>query len=261
METLSRSQEARDLLSRLFFRLWFEGRPFTEEHRTMKKLLLMAALIFSGVSVAHAQNVAGDWVGTLHTGGGDLHLALHITQSNDGVYQGSMDSIDQNAKGIPLSAIALKDSNLTFEAPSVQGSYTGKVAADSNEIDGAWTQGTPLPLNFTRAKPAPDKPGPDRAKPSDIDGDWSGTLDTGSAKLRLVFHIVNTSAGLAATLDNPDQGATGIPVTTVTRKDFELKMELKQIGGVYDGKISADRSTINGTWSQGANSFPLVLKR
>jgi hypothetical protein len=198
-------------------------------------------------------------VGTLHTGRGDLHLALHITQSKDGAYQGSMDSIDQNAKGIPLGAIALKDSNLTFDVPSVHGSYTGKVTADSNEIDGTWTQGTPLPLNFTRGKPAPEKPGPDRAKPSDIDGDWSGTLDTGSAKLRLVFHIVNTSSGLTATLDSPDQGATGIPVTTITRKGFELKMELKQIGGVYDGKINADHSTINGTWSQGANAFPLVL--
>jgi hypothetical protein len=227
----------------------------------MKRLLLITALIFSGVSVARAQNITGDWGGTLHTGGGDLHLALHITRSNDGGYQGSMDSIDQYAKGIPLSAIALKDSNLTFEAPSVQGSYTGKVASDSNEIAGTWTQGTPLPLNFTRAKPTPDKPGPDRAKPSDIDGDWSRTLDTGSAQLHLVFHIVNTSAGLTATLDSLDQGAMGIPVTTITRKDFELKMELKQIGGVYDGKISADHSTINGTWSQGANSFPLVLKR
>ncbi|HEX3678085.1 MAG TPA: hypothetical protein VHU90_00035, partial [Galbitalea sp.] len=101
------------------------------------------------------------------------------------------------------------------------------------------------------------KPG----KPSDIDGAWQGGIETPQGTLRAVFRIVNTEDGLTATLDVPDQGAKGIPVTSVTRSGSSIKMELKGLGGGFVGKISTDLSTIDGTWTQGGNSAPLVLKR
>jgi hypothetical protein len=75
-----------------------------------------------------------------------------------------------------------------------------------------------------------------------------------------VFHIFNTEDGLMATLDSPDQGAKGIPVSKVTRDDASLKMEVKAVGGVFDGKIAKDLSAIEGTWTQGS-PLPLVLKK
>jgi len=99
------------------------------------------------------------------------------------------------------------------------------------------------------------------AKPSDIDGAWMGTLDTGLMKLRVVFHITTIEAGLAATMDSLDQGAKGLPVTSVTRDGESLKLELKQLGGRFEGKIAPDLTTIDGTWTQGGNALPLVLKR
>ena len=109
------------------------------------------------------------------------------------------------------------------------------------------------------SKPAPSEQ--KSVEPSDIDGAWAGTLDTGSMKLRIVFHISNTEAGLTATMDSPDQGATGIPVTSVTRGGSSLKLELKQAGGGFEGKIDDALSTIDGTWTQGGGSLPLILKR
>ena len=47
----------------------------------------------------------------------------------------------------------------------------------------------------------------------------------------------------------------------MTRNGPSLKMELKAIGGVFDGKINKDLTAIDGTWSQGGSSFPLALKR
>jgi uncharacterized protein len=41
---------------------------------------------------------------------------------------------------------------------------------------------------------------------------------------------------------------------------MELKIESKPIGGVFEGKIAADRSSIDGTWTQGGGSLPLLLK-
>ena len=50
-----------------------------------------------------------------------------------------------------------------------------------------------------------------------LNGDWSGDLQAGPQKLRLVLRVVRTEKGVKAGLDSPDQGARGIPVTTLSR--------------------------------------------
>jgi hypothetical protein len=225
----------------------------------MKKLALMVIVLASTVFMANAQDVVGDWQGTLKAGGAELRLALHITKAEGGELKATLDSIDQGANGIPASEITLKDSQLNITVAAWHGTYEGKVNAAATEIDGTWTQGQPLPLDFKRVAAAKAAPKP--AKPSDIDGAWMGTLDAGATKLRVVFHITNTEDGLTATMDSPDQGAKGLPVTSVTRDGASLKLEMRQIAGGFDGKISKDLTTIEGTWTQAGNSLPLVLKR
>jgi hypothetical protein len=54
----------------------------------------------------------------------------------------------------------------------------------------------------------------------DITGDWQGTLSAGGAELHLVLHVTKGSDGtLHATLDSLDQGANGIPVSSIVLKD------------------------------------------
>jgi len=227
----------------------------------MKNTFILAAFAVSLASVANAQNITGDWVGTLKAGEAELRLVLHITKGADGNLGATLDSVDQGANGIPVSAVSLKDSKLNLTVDAVKGTYEGTVNADATAISGTWTQGQPLPLDFHRGTVAKieHKPG----KPSDIDGDWLGTLDAGNAKLRLAFHIINTADGLTATMDSLDQGAKDIPATAVTRNGESLKIEFKQIPGTgtFEGKISRDRATIDGTWSKAGHSIPLVLKR
>jgi len=203
----------------------------------------------------HCRRLAGDTLGKRRRT--SACAAYH--QSDNGALKATLDSVDQNANGIPVSSISLKDSKLSLSVDAVHGSYEGKVAADGNTISGTWSQGQPLALDFKRAT-APVKTEHEPAKPSDIDGTWMGSLDTGTIKLRIVLHIVNTEDGLTATLDSPDQGAKGLPVTSVKRDGAALKMEAKQLGGVFEGKIAADRSLIEGTWTQGGANLPLVLK-
>jgi fermentation-respiration switch protein FrsA (DUF1100 family) len=225
----------------------------------MKRILILATL--SAIAgMAHAQDIAGDWQGTLSAGGAELHLVLHITKGADGALKDTLDSIDQGANGIPVNTITLKDSKLSLGIDAVHGTYEGKLAGDGKAISGTWSQGQSLPLDFKRAT-APVKTQRQPAKPSDIDGAWSGALDTGAMKLRVIFHILNTEDGLIATMDSPDQGMKGLPATSVKRDGGSLKIETKSVAGAFDGKISADLSTIDGTWTQGGNSMPLVLKR
>ena len=223
--------------------------------------ILTWAVLLSAASLMRAQDIAGDWQGTLSAGGAELRLVLHVTKAADGSLKATLDSIDQpGANGIPVSSVTLKDSKLSLDIEAVHGTYEGKVAADGKSISGTWTQNQPLPLEFKRAS-APIKTEHKLAKPSDIDGTWSGTLDTGTAKLRIVFHITNTEDGLIATMDSPDQSLKGLPTTGVTRSASSIKIEMKQIGGTFSGKIADDLSAINGTWSQGGGELPLVVKR
>jgi hypothetical protein len=93
-------------------------------------------------------------------------------------------------------------------------------------------------------------------------GDWSGTLQTGGVKLRLLFKIRKTSeASLSATLDSLDQGAKDIPVENIIFKEDKLHLEVKLIRGIYEGTLDTAGNKISGTWAQGAESTPLNLVR
>ena len=225
----------------------------------MKKMFIVLAFIAATTSLSFAQDIVGDWNGKLTVGTAELRLVLHVTKGADGSLGATLDSIDQNAPGIPVNAVTLKDSKLDLTIDAVHGTYTGKVNADASEIDGTWTQGAAMPLNFHRGGIA-RKAAPKPAKPSDIDGDWLGTIDSGMGKLRLLLHITNTEEGLTATMDSLDQGANGIPVNSITRTGAEFKFEMKSIGGSYEGTIGTDLGTISGTWTQMGKTFPLVLK-
>jgi pimeloyl-ACP methyl ester carboxylesterase len=226
----------------------------------MKQTFLLALFLIAAI-FARAQDIVGDWQGTLSVGPAELRLVLHITKAPDGTLKATLDSIDQpGANGIPVNSITLKDSKLNLDVATVHGTYEGKVAPDAKTISGTWTQNQPLPLEFKRAT-APLKTEHKAAKPSDIDGSWLGSLDAGAVKLRVVFNIVNTEDGLTATMDSPDQGMKGLPTTSVTRNGASLKIEAKQIAGVFEGTISSDQSSIDGKWTQGPNTFPLTLKR
>ena len=108
----------------------------------------------------------------------------------------------------------------------------------------------------------PSSAPPDAARAQGLEGIWQGTLDAGGAKLRLVLKVTKKPDGtLAATLDSPDQGATGIPVDSITITGATLRFELRSAGGVYEGTINKEGTAIDGRWSQGPGSFPLVLSR
>lgn len=226
----------------------------------MKRILFLAWLVVAAAYFASAQDITGDWQGTLSPFGDvELRLVLHITKNPDGTLKATLDSVDQGQNDIAVTALSLQDANLTFDVDSIDASYRGKLMGDGKTILGKWQQGRPMQLDFERAA-KPIRMAHKLAKPSDIDGAWMGTLDVGTAKLRVVFHIVNTEDGLTATLGSPDQGPQVLPATFVTRDGTSLKIEAKGIGGVFDGKIAADRSAIEGTWTQGDHSLPLGLK-
>jgi pimeloyl-ACP methyl ester carboxylesterase len=94
----------------------------------------------------------------------------------------------------------------------------------------------------------------------EVTGDWNGILNVQAIQLRLVFHIQKTEAGYSATMDSPDQGANGNPVTSVSYENAVLKLSMAYAKIEYEGRVGAD-GTITGTFKQMGQSFPLNLSR
>jgi hypothetical protein len=93
-------------------------------------------------------------------------------------------------------------------------------------------------------------------------GEWSGALDVGSAKLRLALHVEKNSDGsLAAVLDSIDQGGAKIPVDSVAVENGTLRLTFKAIAATYEGTVSSDGKTVQGTWSQSGQQLPLTFQR
>ena len=98
--------------------------------------------------------------------------------------------------------------------------------------------------------------------PSSLAGSYTGTLQAGEAQLHLVLHLTKTADGsYHASLDSLDQGVYAIEASPAKIAAATLKLEVTSVGAHFEGKISADRQTIDGMWSQGDASLPLVFHR
>ena len=94
----------------------------------------------------------------------------------------------------------------------------------------------------------------------DIAGQWNGILKVQGIQLRLVFHIDKTDIGYIATMDSPDQGVNGIPVTTVSFEQANITLIIPSAKIEYDGVLGEDNSIV-GTFRQAGQSFPLNLSK
>ncbi len=98
-----------------------------------------------------ALKAAGTWDGVLVTPAANLRLRLKVSKSDTGVAIGTLDSLDQGANGIPLSAIKLMEGQLSFEARGIGGVFEGNLALDGATLKGRWQQGgQSLPLEFKK---------------------------------------------------------------------------------------------------------------
>ncbi|HEY8559072.1 MAG TPA: alpha/beta fold hydrolase [Pyrinomonadaceae bacterium] len=97
---------------------------------------------------------------------------------------------------------------------------------------------------------------------SGIEGNWLGTLDAGGAKLRLVVKISKSPDGaFVARFDSPDQGATDLPIDSITQKERSVSFGAARFGISFEGALNEKGDEIAGTFRQGAASLPLVFKR
>lgn len=94
----------------------------------------------------------------------------------------------------------------------------------------------------------------------DITGSWNGILKVQGFELRVSFNITRTGDHYAATMDSPDQGAFGIPMTSAEVTGNSVKLTHSAAGIIYQGNLNGDERII-GTFTQAGQVFPLDLSR
>lgn len=132
-----------------------------------------------------AQEIAGNWQGTLDTGKQKLRLVLQIEKAADGSLKGRAYSIDQTPSPADLTTISFSNAALKFTVDSFHASYEGTMTGDGKTINGTMTQGEPKPLAFERATTETAwkiDPSPHTVQLIDVDKDvklevldWGGT--------------------------------------------------------------------------------------
>ena len=196
-------------------------------------------------------SIAGDYVGSL----GPLHLKLHLKTGADGALSGSLDSPDQGASGIACSDFHFDGQSLSFAVPAVNGKWNGTVDNQGAVLTGAWNQGTPVPLNFSRDTFVP------ATKLSVVDGIWLGTLKAGSQSLRIQLQVKSDASGKeSCSTDSLDQGAMGLECAHVVLEGNNFSFDVPVVSGRWSGTLSADGKTLTGTWTQG-QPLPLNFER
>jgi hypothetical protein len=96
-------------------------------------------------------DIDGAWQGALDAGALKLRAVFKIVNTQEGL-TAQLQSPDQSPAWVTASSVTRKDSVLTITLRGI-GEFEGKISADLNTIDGAFTQmGNPMPLVLKRVK-------------------------------------------------------------------------------------------------------------
>ena len=119
----------------------------------MRRLNWFIVVATFAASSIYAQDISGDWQGSLKAGPQDLRIILKITRTDSREWKATMLSIDQSpdrGTGMVTTSFSMDASTIKFAIGQVQGTYEGKLSADGASITGTWTHGRSLPLDFHR---------------------------------------------------------------------------------------------------------------
>jgi non-heme chloroperoxidase len=97
---------------------------------------------------------------------------------------------------------------------------------------------------------------------TDLTGYWQGNLDLGFKKLRMLVWIAKDTDSRKGILRNLDQYSQPVPIDSITLDGSTVKFVIGITNADYEGEISPEGDSINGTYSQSSKQrFPLTLHR
>ncbi len=216
-------------------------------------------------SVAKPSSAAGHWEGAISLPGTKLAIRVDLEQPPAG-WQGTIDIPVQGLRGFKLGEFVVSDTKVAFKMPGIPGdpAFDGALSTDGQAMEGSFSQaGQTYSFQLARTEKVPEKNAtPAKGIPGEgFAGVWQGSLKVQLFELRLVMKLKGSDDDLSGTMDSLDQNATGMPISRASAGGRRLQLEMKSIGGTFDGQLSEDGSEIAGEWQQGGQKTPLIFKR
>jgi hypothetical protein len=141
-----------------------------------------------------ARALTGYWRGGLYQGDAMIfRMGLEFVPVPCGQVMLTMDSPDQNAEDLPVTALRMQGDSLFFEMRYIGGAFRGTVAPGATGISGEWSQGgNRLPMRLVRSDS-----GATFARPQDPQPPFPYTTQD------VTYHNANDSTRFAGTLTLP----------------------------------------------------------
>lgn len=99
------------------------------------------------------------------------------------------------------------------------------------------------------------------ARSQSIAGDWYSLAEVQGVYLRLNVHVTEEGGAFKGTFDSPDQGAFGIPFTSVTVTGQQVELAFLPGGITYTGMVDPGCTFMMGKFKQGGFDLDMVFYR
>ena len=96
------------------------------------------------------------------------------------------------------------------------------------------------------------------AKGQNITGKWNGKLNLHGRELIIAFNVKQTSNGLIATMDSPDQKVFDLETSATVFEQSKLSIKIEKVGIEYQGTLN-ENNQLMGVLIQSGEIFPLDL--
>lgn len=132
------------------------GRDFEVRFERLDTLEVPVSANLSYEAPSGEKGVLGFWEGTLDVQGTELRLAFAVGVDPKGDFHGTMDSLDQAARGIPMSALEITSDHFVFKWAAMGATYSGELGESGDLLEGKFEQGPlTIPLEMERRSGPP----------------------------------------------------------------------------------------------------------
>lgn len=192
------------------------------------------------------------WYGVMDAGDRVFRFSIEPSSKVDSVDAYELVSYDEGEQRFALSNFTCDGSQMTFELKRTKATYSA-TSTDGNQYQGSWKQsGLSFPLTFRKKSAITIE------KPDEI---WVGEMGSVFQKLKMQFRVFLREGGPDRVLvDSVTQGAGGFKATRKIDGD-EWSVDVPILKSSFTGKLSSDKGSIVGKWTQGGQSLDLVLKK
>lgn len=203
-----------------------------------------------------APSLIGNWIGFIGSGIQTQEIDLTVKDSA-GILIGQLTAfsvIDSAATATSGSGhMMVENSHIDLTLPKGFG-FKGDLKNGSQLWGEVWKDFQTAPIVLEKEKVL-------STVEADTSGIWHGPLALPNGlSIELVFHLFYDARHvLKGTMDSPDQGVKGIPVTAIYTSDSDLFFYVATVDGMYHGKLLSSDSSA-GEWVQVSKHFSLSLK-